>query len=133
VSLSPQEGTFHEAPLPALCCLDRVLAGDPAGFVDHKEIAVFVNDRRGDAPELGRRRRTVVGRFGRTHGGYAHLVSVGNAHVGFGPLAVDPDLPGAQDPVDQALRHALELAEQEVVDALAVVGLVDPHQAHPGT
>jgi hypothetical protein len=35
-----------------------------------------------------------------------------------GPAAVHPDLAGPQQPINVALRHALQDANQEVVDAL---------------
>ena len=40
-------------------------------------------------------------------------------YSGFDAAAVDPHLAAAQDPVDMALRHAFEYADQEIVDALA--------------
>ena len=40
--------------------------------------------------------------------------------IGLGAFSVHAHLAGAHESVDQAFRHALELAGQEVVDALAV-------------
>ena len=49
--------------------------------------------------------------------------------LGLRPAAVDPHLAGAHQLVDQAARRALELAQQEVVEALAVAVFGDAHGA----
>ena len=48
----------------------------------------------------------------------ADLVADRQPGVRTDPLPVHPDLAAAQDPVDVALRHALEDADQEIVDPL---------------
>ena len=87
-----------------------------------------------DALDLRRRWRPGLLRFGDAHRRNTHLVAVGNPRVGLGALAVDAHLAGTQDPVDQALRHALELAGKKIVDALAVaLARLPANQTHPGT
>jgi hypothetical protein len=66
------------------------------------------------------------------HGRQADLVAPGQAAVGLGPLAVDPDLAAADQLVNEAARGALELQQQEIVQALAVPVLGDGDHLHAG-
>ena len=50
--------------------------------------------------------------------------------VGLHPLAVDPNLAAAQDPVDVTFGDALEHPQQEIVDALPRAGLPDCKAVH---
>src|SRR5581483_8554276 len=60
----------------------------------------------------------------------ADVVAQRQLPVRLGPATVDPDLPGAQQPVDVRLRHAPQLADQEIVDSLARFPLADLDMAH---
>ena len=70
--------------------------------------------------------------FAHAHRRNAHLIARGDARVGLGALAVDAHLAGAQDAVDQAFRHPLELPAKEIVDALAIAIFGDLNHAHAG-
>src|SRR5690606_24851868 len=63
-------------------------------------------------------RRALLLGAGQAHRRDPDLVAALELALGLGPPAVDPDLPGAHQLVDQAARRTLELAEQEVVQAL---------------
>lgn len=52
--------------------------------------------------------------------GQIELVAARQTCIGLGAFAVHPHLAGTQDAVDQRARGALELAQQEIVHALAV-------------
>ena len=56
-------------------------------------------------------------------GGTLTLSPILTPVVGLDPAAVDPDFAAADHPVDMAFRHALEVAQQEVVEALRLAFL----------
>jgi len=66
------------------------------------------------------------------HRGNSHPVPDLEAVVGFDAPAIHPDFPAAQHPVNVALRHALQLAQQEVVDALGLAFLADFQRPYLG-
>jgi hypothetical protein len=84
----------------------------PGRLVHHEQGRVFVDDRkfRGFCLALLSLRNP-----DRRH---AHPVARLQPVLGLHAAAVDPHLAAAQDPVDMAFRHALETAQQEIVDAL---------------
>ena len=84
----------------------------------HRQHRLVLEHDRQRLCRAGRRRRTTLGRRG-PDGRDAHRVSQDEACVGADAPAVHPDFPGAQDAVQVALRHTLEDAGEEVVDALA--------------
>ena len=90
------------------------------GFVDHQQRGVFVHDR-----QRQRLRCRPGGRRGDSHRRHADPVAGLEPVVGLDPAAVDPDLAAAQHPVDVALRHPLQAAQEEVVDALGDAFLPD--------
>src|SRR6218665_885109 len=67
--------------------------------------------------------------LGDGEGGEAHHVACLHAGVGMCPALVDAHLAAADDAVDMGLGHALELAQQKIVEPLACAGAVDLHQA----
>jgi hypothetical protein len=84
---------------------------------------VFMDER-----ELtGRCRRRC---FGHAHGGHTNLVTLNQPGVGPRAATVDTHLARADDAVHVRLRHALQLAQQEVVQPLAGAALVDRDVAH---
>src|SRR5690606_26129042 len=78
---------------------------------------------------LRRRRCRGRGGLGLAHRRYAHLVTRIDAILRLDAPAVDANLAGSQQPIDVGTGNAFEVAQQEIVDALAVVllaGLDDP-------
>jgi hypothetical protein len=101
--------------------------GHAGRLVDRQQRIVLEQDR-----ELLRR-----GRVGRVAGGRADRrdpdqVPLRQPMLGRHATLVHPDLAAAHDPVDVALGHALELAEQEVVQPLPRMRVVDHHLPHIG-
>ncbi len=109
------------------------MAGDAGRLVDDEEIAVFEHDRLLDLLDHRRRRHGPAARFGGTHGRNTHLVARMQTHALLGALAVYAHLAGAQYAVNQALGDAFELADQEIVDALAVAVVRNLNQTHAHT
>jgi hypothetical protein len=97
---------------------------DTVRLVDHKHGIVLVDHRQFDAL-FG---DIVDGTFralGYPHRRQAQPIA-GAQPVGRGdPPAVDPYLAAAQDAVEMALRHPLAVPDQEIVQALAMLGLAD--------
>ncbi len=96
--------------------------GEPRRLVDGKQRLVLVEDGQRDracrpTPGGGRRRGA--------HRRNPQVVADGKPGVRPDPLAIDPDLAAAQDAVDMALGHALEHAQEEIIDALPGAALVD--------
>ena len=98
-----------------------------AGWLgDDQEVVVLVDDRRLDRlDEAGRGAPNAGGRrlLDRADRWQADDVPGRDPLLGLGPLAVDPDLALAQQPVYAGLRQPLEGPDQPVVEALAVVAL----------
>ncbi len=65
--------------------------------------------------EAGARRRPGAGQFRQRR--QAHLLPRGQAGAGLGALAIHPDLAGAQQLVDQALRQIGDAAAQPAIEA----------------
>ncbi len=95
--------------------------GHTGGLVDHEDRRVFISDRQIERPC----RRRLGGSPDRRD---AHPVAGLQPVVRLHPAAVHPHFPAAQDPVDVALRHALQGAQQEVVDALRLALLAHFHR-----
>ena len=92
------------------------------GLVDGDQVLVFQQHR-----EFARRRRALrPGHhpLGQAHRGHAHLVTGGQPGVGRRAAPVHPHLTAADDAVDVRLGHALEVAQEEVVQPLAGAFLV---------
>ena len=103
------------------------MAGHARRFVDRQQARVLEHDARFDRVQQALRRRAPVGGFLDADRRYPDLVAGFELPLGLHPPAVDPDLPGAQQLVDEAAGRALEVAEQEVVDPLPVAIFGDPH------
>jgi hypothetical protein len=100
------------------------------GLVDDQQVLVLEQHR-----EFARRHRRLgrrVSRAGRghPHWRHAHHITQFQPGVGGGTTLVHPHLASADDAVHMGLGHALELAQQEVVQALACRAVVDRHQPH---
>ncbi len=91
--------------------------GKAGWFVERKQKFVFEQHRLFE--RFAARRRRLRGPCCDTHGRQAQFVAGLDAVIRFRAAAVDPHLAAAQDPVDMALRHALEYLDQVIVDALA--------------
>jgi hypothetical protein len=92
------------------------------GLVDGDQLLVLQQNG-----EFARRRRALVhGALGHAHRRHAHHVAGLHAGVGAGAALVQAHLAAADDAVDVRLGHALEVAQQEVVQPLA--GAVGVHQ-----
>jgi hypothetical protein len=109
------------------------VGGDTAGFVQGQQRPILVHDAGGKLLHRGLRRRAPVRRGIEPHRRNPDLIAARQARIGLGALAVHPYLAGAQDAVDQGARGALELAQQEIVYALAVAVFLDPDQPHART
>ena len=73
----------------------------------------------GEFARRGVRGGILLGPRGHPHGRQAHQVAGLDARVGLRAALVDAHLAGADDAVDVRLRHALEMAEEKVVEPLA--------------
>src|SRR4030095_10190653 len=94
-------------------------------LVDHEERRVFVHDR-----EF--RRFCLCFRLLRNPDGWnPHPVSGLQAVLGLDAPAVDPDLAAAEHAIDVAFGYPLEMAQQEIVDALRRRLLADLQGARP--
>jgi len=108
------------------------VAGEPAGLVQRDEVAVLEHDPRAEVAQAALGGLHRVFRRRDPHRRDAQQFAAGEALVGLGPLAVDAHLAGAQQAVDVGPRHALEQAEQEVVQALALAVLGHAFLPYPG-
>ena len=100
--------------------------GEARGLVDREDVLVLEQDRQ---LERGRRRLARLA-LGHADRGDADAVAEGELARGVDPARVHAHLAAAQDAVDVALGNALEVGEQEIVDALAGAALVDLDIAH---
>ncbi len=99
-------------------------------LVDDNERVVLVQDRHLDGlPGTGRDRTNCRGRRG-PHRRHAHDVPEREPRIGADASLVHAHLTAAHDPVDVALRNALEDAGQEVVDALPRGVVADGEPIH---
>ena len=97
--------------------------GDPGGLVQGDQVLVLQQDR-----ELAGGRRPLLfglGPLGQADRGHPHRIARLDPGVGSGPPLVHPHLTRADDAIDVGLGHALEVAHQEVVQALAGGFVVD--------
>lgn len=91
--------------------------GRAGGLVDGDQVLVFQQDG-----EFARGRgalRLVQHLVGHAHGGQTHQVARCHARVGAGAPLVQADLAAADDAVDVGLGHALQVADEEIVEPLA--------------
>ena len=92
--------------------------GHASRFVDGHQVLVVEQQRK---LARGRRVRGFLGHFFRhAHGRQAHLIAAVHAGVGTGTAFVDAHFTAADDAVDVRFGHALELAHEEIVEALAL-------------
>ena len=114
-------------------CAERdtaaAVAGQAAGLVQGEQALVFVHDGGSQAIQQCRWGFGLLAGFGQGHWRNPHDVAAVEPRIGLGALAIDPDLAAADELVDQAARRALELAEQEVVEALAIAVVCNGHGA----
>src|SRR5687768_5250468 len=99
---------------------------DPAAAVDRDARRLVHHENRGvlvdDGEFLWLRGRLALRD---PHRRDAHAIPDLQPVIGLDPSAVDPDLAATQDAIDVALGHALQLAQQEVVDALGFAFFAD--------
>ena len=100
----------------------------PGGLVDGQYAVVFQQHRK----LFGRRRGQGfgLGAFGDAQGRHPDQVARLDPGVGAGATLVDPHLAGANDAVNMGFGHPFEVAQQEVVQALAGRFLVDRQVFH---
>ena len=91
-------------------------------LVDDAVIVVFENDRQPRQSGGGRRRRRLFGRRGRRQ---AHNVARAQARIGLGALAVDSDLPGADQAIQKIARKARRFAREKIIESFVFVALRD--------
>src|SRR5262245_8180167 len=92
--------------------------GHARWLVDNQQGNVLEGDRK-----LGR--TSPGGRVGGSHWRYSHAVADSQPVVGLHPTAVDAHFAAAQDAIDVAFGYALQLAQQEVIDALRIAFFPD--------
>ena len=97
------------------------------GLVDRQQRLVLVQHG-----EFARRHRRFGRALGDAHRRDAHLVAVGQPRVGRRAAPVHAHFARTDDAVDKRLRHALQVADKEVVEPLPGAGLVDAQMAHRG-
>ncbi|MNI45742.1 hypothetical protein D3C73_1001820 [compost metagenome] len=95
------------------------VAGDAGRLVQRQQAGVFEDDGllQPTHERLGRTR--LVSFFSETNRRYPHFVAGLQLALGLGAAAIDAHLAAADQLVDKAARGTLELAEQEIVQALA--------------
>ena len=98
--------------------------GHAGRLVDGQQVLVLEQDG-----ELARR-HVHHRALGQAHRRHADLVARGHPGVGAGAALVDAHLAAADDAVDVGLGHALQDAQQEIVEALAVGFSVDGDALH---
>mmetsp|Transcript_45465 Transcript_45465/g.107315 ORF Transcript_45465/g.107315 Transcript_45465/m.107315 type:complete len:369 (+) Transcript_45465:1988-3094(+) len=98
---------------------------DAGRLVDDQKMLVLEHDRK-----LARRCGRGSGLLGHAHRRNAHLIAEFQPRVGLGPALVDPHFASPNDAIDMGLGHALELTQQEVVQALPGRALVDDDMAN---
>ncbi len=91
--------------------------GNPGGFVDYQEVSILKQDRILDRQQSFPWRGFFLVRR-HAHGRNAHLITRLHLVLGAYPAAVDPYLSTAQDAVDVAARHTLQVPRQKIVDSL---------------
>jgi hypothetical protein len=98
-------------------------------FVEHQQARIFLDDRGAHGLEQPVRdpARRQVRRRRLTHGRQAHFVVRGQPVVRLLALPVDADLAPPKQAVDPAARHARKLAQQEIVEPLALRRGARPH------
>jgi hypothetical protein len=101
--------------------------GHAGRFVDRQQLVVLVQHG-----ELACRYGGGTLGLGHAHRRQPHLVAQRQPGIGGGAATVDAHLARADDPIDMGLGHALELAQQEVVQPLARAAFVDRDPAHGG-
>ena len=106
--------------------------GKARGLVQHEEPGIFVHDGVAHDGEqgVGNTRRPGLDRRRVAQRRQPDFVFGREPVVSLLALAVDPDLAAPQQAVDPAAGHALELAQQEIVEALAGRRLAGPDLAH---
>ncbi len=95
------------------------MTGHARGLVQGQQAGILEHDGLLQAAHERLRRTGLVSLLAETHGWYTHLIARLQLALGLGATAVDPHLATAHQLVDQAARGPLQLAEQEVVQALA--------------
>ena len=98
---------------------------EPGWFVQRHQIFIFVEDRRFQRIEQGRRWKTLPGRPPHPQRRNADDIPGLESIVLPGPLSIDPYLTTTKNPVYAGSGHALQSAAQEVVDALTTVAPFD--------
>jgi hypothetical protein len=108
------------------------VAGDTGRLVQGQQAGVLEHDRGLQRVHEALRRRALLAGVGQLDRRDPHLVTRFQAPLGLDPPAVHPHLAGAQQLVDQAARRSLQVAQQEIVDALAVAVFRHAHGARAG-
>src|SRR5207342_2253301 len=110
------------------------MAGDAGRLVQGQQARVLEHDRRFHRLQEAGWWGPLVARLAETNRRNADFIARGQLALRLGPATIDPDLARAHQFVDQRARGPLELAQQEVVEALAVavVGHANGARARAG-
>ena len=100
--------------------------GDSSRLVDHQQVFVLKNDRPLDQFHQAARGPSGFTAGVDSHRRQAHFIARLNAVFRVDSLAVDAYLALAQQPIDPAAGHGLEVAHEKIVNALA--GLVGSYR-----
>ncbi|MNV58652.1 hypothetical protein D3C71_1510390 [compost metagenome] len=108
------------------------VAGHAGRLVDHQQLGIFKNDGLLHPLQEAGGRRRIFSDLIEIDGRDANLLAALKLAVGLGATAIHPHLATSDQFVDQAAGRTLELAQQEVVQALSrpVFGNLD--HAHAG-
>ncbi len=94
------------------------VAGNSAGFVEHEEFAVLMQDGLLDPAQLSAGGRSWIIPLRSSHRRNSHLVPCLQAGIWLRPAPIDAHLASTKNTVDQAARHPLEATGKEIVDPL---------------
>ncbi len=95
------------------------MAGHASGLVQGQQAGILEDDGLLQTAHERLRRTGLVSLFGETDRRHTHLITRLELAFGLGAATIHPYLAAAHQLVDQAARGTLQLAEQEVVQALA--------------
>ncbi len=108
------------------------MAGHAGRLVDHQQPRILEHDGLLHALQEAGRRWRLVSNLGEIDRRHPYLLAGLQLALGLGPAAIDPYLAAAHQLVDQAARRPLELAQQEVVQALPGPVFRNLDHAHAG-
>ena len=112
---------FDDSELDTAATVHR----QPMRFVEDEETSLLIEDARLQMSGQFRTRRW-LGMIGRqTQGRNTYLITTDQTLIDARPTAIDPDLAGAHDAIDERARRSFQAAEQKIVQSLPGVSGID--------